>query len=65
MSTYLQVHVRFDTIGEPFSAMTILLHEAALATIASQLDALEGLIAQYGAKAFFGEPAAEPPRQTA
>jgi hypothetical protein len=65
MSTYPQVHVRFDTIGEPYSTITILMNEDSLATVASQLDTLERLIAQYGAQAFFGEADAELPRQTA
>jgi hypothetical protein len=65
MSAYPQVHVRFQTIGEPFSTITILINEDSLVTIRSQLDTLERLIAQYGAQAFFGEPDTEPPRQTA
>jgi hypothetical protein len=59
------VHVRVETIGEPYDTMTILLHEDSLATIRSQLDRLERLIARYGAHAFFGGPQMEPPRQTA
>jgi hypothetical protein len=65
MSAYPQVYVRFETIGEPYSTITILMNEDSLATIASQLDTLERLIAAYGAKAFFGEPDTEPSRQTA
>jgi hypothetical protein len=65
MSTYPQVHVRFDTIGEPSHTVTILIHEDSPATIARQLDRFEGPIARYGAHAFFGEPQTEPPRHTA
>jgi hypothetical protein len=65
MSTYPQVHVRFDTIGEPLTTLTILINEDSLATIACQLDVLERLIAHYGVAAFWGEPDTEPPRQTA
>jgi hypothetical protein len=53
------------TIGLNVMTLTIFIHEDSLATIASQLDALEGLIARYGSHAFFGESDAEPPRQTA
>jgi hypothetical protein len=65
MSTYPQVHVRFETIGEPYYTVTIFIHEDSLATIERQLDTLERLIARYGPHAFFGEPDTEPPRQTA
>jgi hypothetical protein len=65
MSTYPQVHIRFETIGEPYHTVTILIHEDSLATIEHQLDTLERLIARYGAHAFFGEPQTESPRQTA
>jgi hypothetical protein len=65
MSAYPQVHVRFETIGEPYNTVTILINEDSLATVASQLDMLERLIARYGADAFFGKPDTEPPRQTA
>jgi hypothetical protein len=65
VSTYPQVHVRFETIGEPYDTVTILIHEDSLVTIRSQRDTLERLITRYGAHAFFGEPQAEPPRQTA
>ncbi len=54
-----------ETIGEPFSTITILLNEDSLATFTSQLDTLERLIMQYGAAAFWGEPDTESPRQTA
>jgi len=53
------------TSGLNFTTLTIFIHEDSLAAIASQLDMLERLIAQYGAKAFWGEPDTEPPRQTA
>jgi hypothetical protein len=65
MSAYPQVHVRFDTIGEPYSTVTILMNEDSLATVASQLDTRERLIAQYGAYAFVSESGTELPRQTA
>lgn len=65
MSTYPQIHVRLETIGEPFTTLTLLINEDSLATVASQLDILEQLIAQYGAAAFWGEAAPLPPRQTA
>jgi hypothetical protein len=64
MSTYPQVHVRMETIGLPLTT-TVLINEDSLATVASQLDALEGLIVKYGAQAFFGEPDTHPPRQSA
>jgi hypothetical protein len=65
MSTYPLVQVRMETIGLPLTTVTILIHEDSLATMASHLDTRERLIAEYGAKAFFGEPDTEPPRQTA
>jgi hypothetical protein len=65
MSTYPQVHVRMETIGLPLTTVTILINEDSLATVESQLDTLERLIAQYGATAFWGKPDTEPPRQTA
>jgi hypothetical protein len=54
-----------ETIGLPLTTVTILINEDCLATVAHQLDTLERLNARYGAQAFFGEPDAEPPRQTA
>ncbi len=65
MSTYPQVHVRMATIGLPLTTVTILMNDDSPATVASQLDTLESLIAQYGAHAFWGEPNTESPRQTA
>jgi hypothetical protein len=65
MSAYPQIHVRMETSGLPLTTVTILIHEDSLAAIASHLDTLERLIAEYGAKAFFGEPDTEPPQQTA
>jgi hypothetical protein len=65
MSTYPQVHIRMETIGLPLTTVTILINVDSLATVASHLDTLERLIAEYGAQAFFGTPDAEPPRQTA
>lgn len=64
MSTYPQVHVRMETIGLPLTTVTILINEDSLATVASQLDTLERLIAQYGATTFWGEPEVEPQRHT-
>ncbi|MGH8065592.1 MAG: hypothetical protein ACRERE_10225 [Candidatus Entotheonellia bacterium] len=54
-----------NTNGLNFITLTIFINEDSLATVERQLDALERLIARYGAHAFFGEPDAEPPRQTA
>jgi hypothetical protein len=65
MSASPLVHIRLETIGEPFSTMTILINEDALATVERQLDTLERLIVQYGATACWGEPDTEPSRQTA
>ena len=65
MFPYPQVHVRLETMGEPLSTITILIHEDSLATIACKLDMLEHLIAHYGTTAFLGEPDTEAPRQTA
>ena len=65
MFLYPQVHGRFETMGEPLSTITILIHEDSLATVACKLDMLEHLIAHYGTTAFFGEADTEPPRQTA
>jgi hypothetical protein len=65
MSTYPQVHVRMETMGLPLITVTILINEDSLATVASHLDTLERLIAEYGVYAFVGEPDAEPPQQTA
>jgi hypothetical protein len=53
------------TIGLNFMTLTIFINEDSLATVERQLDALERLMACYGTHAFFGEPAAEPSRQTA
>ncbi len=53
------------TIGLPLTTVTILMNDDSPATVASQLDTLESLIAQYGAHAFWGEPNTESPRQTA
>jgi hypothetical protein len=54
-----------ETIGEPYTSITILINEDSLAIVESQLDTLEHLIAQYGVKVFWGEPDTEPPRQSA
>jgi hypothetical protein len=54
-----------DMIDLHVMSLTIFIHEDSLATVASQLDALERLITRYGAHAFFGEPQTEPPQQTA
>ena len=65
MSTYPQVHVRMESLGLPFATVTIFLNEDSLATVERQLNTLEGLIAEYGATAFWGAPDTESPRQTA
>jgi hypothetical protein len=52
-----------DTVGEPYTTITILLNEDSLETLERQLDVLDGLIAHYGARAFFGEVMAEPQRR--
>ena len=63
MLPYPQLHVRMDTVGEPYTTITILMHEDSLETLESQLDILDQLIAQYGPQAFFGEPSPESYRQ--
>ena len=63
MLPYPQLHVRMDTVGEPYTTITLLLNEDSLETLERQLDVLDGLIAHYGARAFYGEPLAEPQRQ--
>jgi hypothetical protein len=65
MSASREVHARMETIGLDVMTLTIFINEDSLAAIERQLDALERLIARYGAHAFFGTPDAEPPRQTA
>jgi hypothetical protein len=47
------------------TTVTIFINEDSLAAVERHLDGLEHLIAQYGARAFFGEPDAEPPRRSA
>jgi hypothetical protein len=64
MSLYSQIYVHMEAIGEPYTTITILINKDSLATVERQLDTLEHLIAQYGAKVFWGEPDTEPPRQT-
>ena len=54
-----------ETIGLNFLTLTIFINKDSAATIERPLDALERLIARYGAHAFFGEPQTEPPRQSA
>jgi hypothetical protein len=54
-----------ETMDLPLTTVSVLINEDSLATVASQLDTLERLIARYGAQAFWGEPDAEAPRQTA
>jgi hypothetical protein len=63
MLPYPQLHVRMDTVGEPYTTITLLINEDSLETLERQLDVLDGLITHYGARAFFGEPVAEPQRQ--
>jgi hypothetical protein len=65
MSASREVHARMETIGLDVMTLTIFINEDSLAAIERQLDALERLIARYGAQAFFGEPDTETPRQTA
>jgi hypothetical protein len=52
-----------DTVGEPYTTITLLVNEDSLETLERQFDVLDGLIAHYGASAFFGEALAEPQRQ--
>lgn len=63
MLPYPQLHVRMDTVGEPYTTITILLNEDSLETVERQLDVLDGLIAHYGAQTFYGELVSEPQRQ--
>jgi hypothetical protein len=65
MSAYPQVHIRFETIGEPLSTITMLINEDSLATVACKLDMPEHLIAHDGTTAFWGEPDTELPRHIA
>jgi hypothetical protein len=53
------------TIGLNVMTVTIFIHKDFLAAVECQLDTLERLITRYGTHVFFGEPDAEPPRQTA
>ena len=63
MLPYPQLHVRMDTVGEPYTTIMLLINEDSLETLERQLDVLDDLIAHYGARAFYGEPLAEPQRQ--
>jgi hypothetical protein len=63
MLPYPQLHVRMDTVGEPYTTITLLINEDSLDTLERQLDVLDGLIAHYGARVFFGEAVAEPQLQ--
>jgi len=63
MLPYPQLHVRMDTVGEPYTTITVLLNEDSLETLARQLDVLDGLIAHYGTQTFYGELIDEPQRQ--
>jgi hypothetical protein len=63
MLPYPQLHVRMDTVGEPYTTITLLINEDSIEILERQLDVLDGLIAHYGARAFYGEPLAEPRRQ--
>ena len=63
MLPYPQLHVRMDTVGEPYTTITLLINEDSLEILERQLDVLDSLIAHYGARAFYGEPLAEPQRQ--
>ncbi len=62
MLPYPQPHVRMDTVGEPYTTITILINEESVESLERQLDVLDGLIAHYGATAFFGERTLEPQR---
>jgi hypothetical protein len=63
MLPYPQLHVRMDTVGEPYTTITLLINEDSLETLERQLDVLDDMIAHYGALAFYGQPLAEPQRQ--
>jgi hypothetical protein len=63
MFPYPQLHVRMDTVGEPYTTITLLINEDSLETIERQLDVLDSLIAHYGTAAFYGEPFPELRRQ--
>jgi hypothetical protein len=52
-----------DTVGEPYTTITLLINDDSLETIERQLDVLDGLIVHYGARAFYGEPLPELQRQ--
>jgi hypothetical protein len=54
-----------ETIGELYTTIMVLINEDSLATVERQLDTLDHLIAQYGARVFWGEPDTDPPQQTA
>ena len=54
MLPYPQLHVRMDTVGEPYTTITLLINEDSLETFERQLDVLDDLIAHYGARAFYG-----------
>jgi hypothetical protein len=64
MSADREVHAHMNTIGLNVMTLTSFIDEDSLAAVEHQLDALERLIARYGAQAFLGEPDTEP-RQTA
>jgi hypothetical protein len=63
MLPYPQLHVRMDTVGEPYTTITLLINEDSADTLERQLDVLDDLITHYGAQAFFGEPMAEAQRR--
>jgi hypothetical protein len=63
MLPYPQLHVRMDTVGEPYTTITLLINEDSLETLERQLDVLDDLIAHYGARAFYGQPVDELQRQ--
>ena len=44
MFPYPQLHVRMDTVGEPYTTITLLINEDSLDTLERQLDVLDGLI---------------------
>ena len=61
MSLYSQIYVRMETIGKLYTTIMVLINDDSLATVERQLDTLDHLIAQYGAKVFWGESDTDPP----
>jgi hypothetical protein len=44
MLSYPQLHMRMDTIGEPYTTITILFNEESVEYLERQLDVLDGLM---------------------